>query len=385
MSYQPVESTAPRNRANRYAHIDAMRAVAVLLVVVGHAGLGEIVPGGSGVTIFFAISGFIITYLVLREHDRTGHFRIGRFYFRRAMKLFPPLLLIIIIPTLVFAAFNPIDWRAVLAQIGFVFNWYKVVGGADVLPGSGVVWSLAIEEQFYLAFAVLWLALSRFRRYHQWLIVASVVAISYSTLSRLIITLHDAADAAARIYYSTDTRLDSIAWGVLTATLLHLWNARGSRTTRAVRVLSGPSTIYVALALFVLSLIIRDEVFRDTFRFTLQSIAACLIIVFGLLPGSGATRRSIFWVSTLPVISGLGLASYSIYLVHLPLMSLLFPFTQDWPRTLSVSLLSALGVAAGYAIYRVVEIPVLRARGALEARYFNRTVVGQKETPDQRG
>src|SRR3954469_19419128 len=89
----------PLNSANRFAHIDAMRAVAVGLVVVAHAGLDRVVPGGSGVTIFFSISGFIITYLVLRERDSAGGFAVGHFYLRRALKLGPPLVVIVFIPT----------------------------------------------------------------------------------------------------------------------------------------------------------------------------------------------------------------------------------------------------------------------------------------------
>ncbi len=90
-----------KNTAGRFAHIDAMRAFAVLLVVVAHAGAGLIVPGGSGVTIFFAISGLIITLLVLREQYKTGGFAIGGFFFRRAAKILPPLIVVVLVPSLV--------------------------------------------------------------------------------------------------------------------------------------------------------------------------------------------------------------------------------------------------------------------------------------------
>ncbi|MGF0263595.1 acyltransferase family protein [Rhodococcus ruber] len=79
----------------RFAHIDAMRAAAVILVVLAHGGLGDVIPGGSGVTVFFTISGFIITFLVLRERDKTSAFAIGPFYYRRVLKIVPPLLIAI--------------------------------------------------------------------------------------------------------------------------------------------------------------------------------------------------------------------------------------------------------------------------------------------------
>src|ERR1700722_3081685 len=98
------------SNANRYAHIDAMRALAVMLVVFAHAGLSKIIPGGSGVTIFFSISGFIITYLLLREKDATGGFEIRGFYLRRGLKIGPPLIVCVIIPTLILATVREINW-----------------------------------------------------------------------------------------------------------------------------------------------------------------------------------------------------------------------------------------------------------------------------------
>ena len=145
------------NSDNRYAHIDAMRALAVMIVVVAHAGLGRTVPGGSGVTIFFTISGFIISYLLLRENDATGGFGIRAFYVRRLLKIGPPLLIAVLIPTLILALFKTINWSPFVGIVFFYFNWFKVAGGDAPLPGSGVVWSLSIEEQFYLGFALIWL------------------------------------------------------------------------------------------------------------------------------------------------------------------------------------------------------------------------------------
>lgn len=362
---QRHSADAPRNRANRYAHIDALRAAAILLVVVAHAGLGSIIPGGSGVTIFFAISGFIITFLVLRERDNSGGFRIGRFYFRRAMKIFPPLLVLLILPTLVYAAFVPIDWIAFIAQIGFAFNWYKVNGGGDVLPGSGVVWSLAIEEQFYLVFALLWIVLYRVRWYHTALSAIAAVAIVYSTGMRIWLT-SSGADVSDRIYYSTDTRLDSIAWGVLTAVLLHRWMRGGEKPTTTSRMLSANFVPVLALSVFLCSLVIRDEWFRDTFRFTLQSLATCLLIVYGLLPGEGRFRQFFYRVSSLGVVGAIGLASYSIYLIHLPLMIAFLPVTENWPTTLRILTLGTLSVVCGYIAYRLVEVPALRLRKRAE-------------------
>ena len=148
---------------SRFQHIDAMRAFAVALVVFSHAGL-TFVPGGSGVTVFFCISGFWITYTMLRERERTGGFDWGGFYFRRAVKLAPPLVLIIVIPTLIYSLFHRIDWLDFLGQVFFFFNWRYTDSEVLVMPGSVVTWSLSIEEQFYLVIALVWLAAVRWRR-----------------------------------------------------------------------------------------------------------------------------------------------------------------------------------------------------------------------------
>ena len=148
----------------QFAHLDAMRAAAVMLVVLAHAGL-EVVPGGSGVTIFFVISGFIITHLVLKEHRRTGGFDIAGFYRRRALKLAPPLLVALVLPTALYAwLVRPVSLGDFLGQVFFFFNWRYTDSQVDVLPGSIVVWSLSIEEQFYVAFALIWLLLVGRRR-----------------------------------------------------------------------------------------------------------------------------------------------------------------------------------------------------------------------------
>ena len=164
--------TPAENRARRYAHIDAMRAFAVMIVVVAHAGLGHIIPGGSGVTIFFTISGFIITLLVLRERDREGTFSVRRFYFRRAAKIFPPFIIAVVVPSAIWAVWHPDVWMGLLTQLLFVFNWAKPF--VHVLPGTEVVWSLSIEEQFYIVFALVWILLAR-RRY--WRPVLSALAL----------------------------------------------------------------------------------------------------------------------------------------------------------------------------------------------------------------
>ena len=121
-----MQVTRLQSSVNRYQHVDALRAFAVMLVVVAHAGLGSVVPGGSGVTIFFAISGFIITYLLMREFEKTGTFAIGFFYGRRCLKILPPLFFIVVLPTVIYSFFQQLDWFAFGGQVFFFYNWILV-------------------------------------------------------------------------------------------------------------------------------------------------------------------------------------------------------------------------------------------------------------------
>ncbi|WP_342659730.1 O-acetyltransferase OatA [Rhodococcus ruber] len=350
----------------RFAHIDAMRAAAVILVVLAHGGLGDVIPGGSGVTVFFTISGFIITFLVLRERDKTSAFAIGPFYYRRVLKIVPPLLIAIVVPTLVYALWNPVDWRAFAGQLFFYYNWYKAAGGAEVLPGTGVVWSLSIEEQFYIVFALLWLVFVRSRFWRPLLVATAVIAVAGSTSARILLAI--GGSSSSRIYYGSDTRLDGIAWGVLVAVAYHSWVTDGERETKVTRLLASPVSLISALLLYLVSVAIRDDTFRDTARYSVQSLCAALVIVYGFMCGRGRVGKLFDRVVSNRFVALIGLASYSIYLVHLVLMLGSRSFTDTWPEGIALPVLVVVGVGAGILVYQFVEVPVLRWRKMREAR-----------------
>jgi len=346
---------------NRYAHIDAMRAIAVMLVVVAHAGLGGIVPGGSGVTIFFSISGFIITYLLLRENDATGGFGVRAFYVRRLMKIGPPLLVCVLIPTIILGFFESVDWSTVVSIVFFYFNWLSVSGVDAPLPGSGVVWSLSIEEQFYLGFALLWLCLVRSRSKIRLLALLAGTAVVYSNVAR--ITLASSPDIHEnRIYFGSDTRLDGIALGILTAIAFHHALSEPGWVRRVVVLCSRNAALFAALSLYLFSLAVRDEWFRSTFRFTFQAVAACIVILYGFGDNPSAVRTVFNAVTRLRQVQFLGLASYSIYLIHLTAMYYSGHLFSTLPHPVAVVLLIAVGTGAGMLVYLSVERPVQRYR-----------------------
>ena len=364
-SVSAAEATVPVNQANRLAHIDALRAGAVMLVVAMHAGL-TFLPGDGGVTAFFAISGFIITHILLRERETTGRFSIGRFYWRRAWKIAPPFLVITLLPTLLYATSHEISWSGVLAQIFFTYNWQLIVdppSAEAVLPGSEVLWSLAVEEQFYIVFAVVWLFAVRARHWRRTVTGLAAAAVVYSVAVRCILAL-DGGDTV-HVLRGTDARMEAIAWGILAAVAFQSWQEGRLRWLGGL----GRSFVpVVAVAAFFAGSAIRTPWAEPALRPTVHALAATAIILYGLLAADGAGRRWFHRLVELRVVQVIGLASYSIYLVHHVLDHGLESAVDGLPSAVRAAVLIVAGAATGVAAYFLVERPALAARRALESR-----------------
>lgn len=349
-----------------------MRAGAVMLVVLSHAGLTA-VPGGSGVTIFFVISGFIITHLLLRELEKTNSFDIRGFYLRRALKIFPPLLVIVILPSLIYGLFKSLNWVDVAGQLLFFFNWMYIDSDVSVLPGTIVVWSLSIEEQFYLAVAFFWFLMVRGHRPVMGLRVLAWANIVYSVLARAV--LYFSGATSDRIYFGTDTRSEAIAIGVLVALWFRSRRLRSHESAgahadiaRRKEFLGKDAILWSALALYLASLVIRDELFRETLRYSMQAVAAALVIMWGLVGADGPLGRSLNRIMKLQLVQLLGLASYSIYLVHLIVIRALEPVTTGLPEPVTVVLGVILGTGVGILAWWGIEEPVVRWRQRQKAK-----------------
>lgn len=369
LAYERLSSTAssgvthPR-RPSRYAHVDALRALAVLIVVFSHAGLGSFIPGSSGVTIFFVISGFVITTVLLRERKNTGGFSPSRFYMRRLFKLMPPFVLIIVLPTLVYSLFRTIDWHLFLSQVFFGFNFFYMNGVEQgVLPGSGIVWSLAIEEQFYIVFALYWLMAAKKPNYRRYLLVLS--AIICSTSLALRVAYFTQGTDSIRFLYGTDTRADSIAIGVLAAIVFAERESGQRWVGRVSRPLASNWSLLAVVCLFGLSVAFRSDFYKDTLRFTVESSATAVLILYGLLRSSGAVRACLGSISNLRIVQVIGLSSYSIYLIHLIVFNALADGVGQWPLLYRVALLVTAGVLPGILVWRLIEEPALHLRRKL--------------------
>ena len=345
--------------ASRSFHVpslDGMRAVAFAIVFAAHSGLDRIVPGGFGVTVFFFLSGYLITTLLRIEHDQRGTVSMRQFYLRRAFRILPPFYLVLAMAIaaagtgLLRGGFGD---RAVVSQAFHLANYWIVRHGYDGLPsGTGVYWSLAVEEHFYLVFPWLYLALRRFvaSRGTQAAILWVLCAVVLAWRCVLVYAMHAAPD---RTYVATDTRIDSILFGCALGIYENPMLDRASRISdRAWKRILVP----IAIAILLASFLFRDPAFRETFRYSLQGIALYPIFVTAVrFPEWGVFRI----LNTRAAAFG-GVLSYVLYLVHhVVLDALAAPIHHAVLRSALALLVS---IALAWSIHHLVEEPCAQLR-----------------------
>ena len=355
-----MSSRAANGPALHIPSLDGIRAIAFTLVFVAHAGLEKLVPGGLGVTIFFFLSGYLITTLLRIEHDASGSISLRQFYLRRVFRILPPFYLVLML-AVVAASLGIVaggfSTRAVAAQVCHLANYWSVRHGGEGQPaGTGVYWSLAVEEHFYLLFPCLYLVVRRHvaSGFNQALVLWGLCAAVLVWRCVLVFAMNAPPD---RTYLATDTRIDSILFGCALA----LWGNP---------VLDGPSRLSDrswkhglmpgGFALILVSLLFRDPRFRETFRYSLQGIALYpLFIVAMRFPRWGLVR-----VLNTPVLAFVGVLSYSLYLVHHVVLSALDGVLASHGALRAIAAL-AISTAIAWLIHVGVEKPATRIRKSL--------------------
>ena len=342
--------------------LNGLRCLSIMIVILGHFFLGEYSGISSlGVYIFFVISGFLITRLLLAEAKETGDVRIGAFYYRRFLRLFPVLIVYMIV-VVIFAAMHaiptpPIEIASVfLYFVNYLKSYYELGGSQHVLP-IGVLWSLSVEEHFYLI-APIFIAMVRASPGK--VMAFAIAMIVLPLLIRIGYVLHwPEWSNTNRIYMASETRFDSIAFGVFLAALCELRPEGGLR-----RAISSPQALVAGVALLALSTIIRDDFFRDTFRYSMRSIGALLIvapIVFS--PRLGWLQA----IANAPLADWIGRLSYSLYVWHGAAWFFLVNMGMSESVVTSFTEL-AVTFALAVASYYLIEMPVLRWRSRSAAR-----------------
>jgi peptidoglycan/LPS O-acetylase OafA/YrhL len=348
---------APENPAV-IPSLDGIRAIAVGIVFLAHTGLEHLVPGGLGVTIFFVLSGFLITTLMRLEYAADGGISFRGFYLRRVLRLMPPLVVVVVLAALlsqlgwVDGAFSAGGLASVLLYLG---NYFVIAHDFDGLPhGLGVMWSLAVEEHYYLFYPPIALVLLRIARVR---ISAAVLAGMCAAVLgwRVFLSLNGFTEHY--ISMATDTRIDAILAGCLMALLCNPQLDARPAPNR----LRDLAIIGACLAVLAVTLLYRNEFFRLTLRYTLQAAAIAPLLYLAVANAHALPFR---WLNAAPLVY-IGKVSYTIYLCHHLLLLLIQKQWPDLPWIGVATLGIAMTLAIAEPMRRFVEDPCARLRKRL--------------------
>lgn len=345
--------------------LDGMRAIAFFLVFIAHAQPFKVLPGGFGVTVFFFLSGYLITSLLRDEARKTGTISLKGFYLRRVLRIFPPCYLTVILVSLLAAAgllYNRESYASLISAFLYFSNYWNILGCGNLPAGLGILWSLAVEEHYYLLFPLLYAWFVRGsvdrRRQAGMLIAFCLVALAWRCYRSFV--MHSSWE---NIYEGTDTRFDSILAGcVLAIAASPRLGDRVQWVTRHAGALAWGGAI-----LIVLCFAYRNPRFRDTIRYTLLEIGLMPIFFLVALPRRNFLVRCLEW----RVLRHLGQLSYSMYLIHHTLFHHFYHYYR--PSLLLASGILMLTVTYAQAMRTFVELPIQRIR----SRWMRRPVVVQ--------
>ena len=361
--------------------LDGVRAVAVLAVLLYHGQVGWARGGFVGVDIFFVLSGFLITGLLLAEWRHWGSLDLRRFWLRRARRLLPALLLVLVAVSLGAAAFaSPAERGALrgdaLATLGYVANWRFVLSNQSYFAQYDEpsplrhMWSLGIEEQFYLLFPLLLLALLTLGLRRRGLAV--VLGLGAVTSAALAVALYTPGADPSRIYYGTDTRLEALLVGAVAAVL-----ARERVRTRPAAYLSmagrdvplpgrGSIGLFALAGLAAVVIAARDNAgWLYEGGFLVVAVLAVLVVV-AAADDRSTTARLLSWEP----LRRVGLISYGLYLWHWPVYVALTPDRVGVTGPALLALRLAVTGLLAVGSYVLVERPI-RA-GVLGRRWSGR-------------
>src|SRR4051794_16820585 len=383
--------TAPTSHAPRLRYIpalDGLRAVAVVAVLLYHADQKWIPGGFLGVDVFFVISGYLITCLLLSDWQQHGGVGLKRFWYRRARRLLPALFTMLFVVSIYAIVFLPdaLDQLRgeVIAALAYVENWFLVFRNLSYFQNIGRqpllqhLWSLAVEEQFYLLWPlILVLVLTVWGKSRRALLVGVLIGVAVSTIE-MVILYHPYSDPS-RVYYGTDTRVAALLLGAALSFVWAPWRLTGKPGRNAatlfdvVAVASGIALIWMFLNV--------GEFDPDLYRggFLVVAAVSALLIAATVHPASRWVPRLL----SLDVFLWIGVRSYGIYLWHWPIYMVTRPHS-DIPLT-GIPLLVlrlALTLVAAALSYRFVEEPI--RHGALE-RWWDRFRSSSGEAPGRLG
>ncbi len=382
-SSQPPQLLAASH--DRWPALDGLRGLAILAVMGLHTS-PAILPGGFlGVDLFFVLSGFLITYLLVREREKFGSIRLGHFYLRRLLRLSPALWFLLIVVGLGTAILGTrheltVFRRTLPSLLFYFYNWRLALPPCPEVPRFVEhLWSLAIEDQFYLVWPVLLAGLLALRVRRRWVLALVLIAIVGAAFLRIAIApLPGAANGPVvirRLYVGTDSRADSLFAGCFVG-LLAGWGL-GPKTTRglaALRFAAWPAAGLLLFHFLACSMDPGTKMHRYLYfrgGFTIMAASAALLIA--ALIWSPPARMARFLETH--ALRWVGAVSYGAYLWNIPVVLALM--LRHWPGPVArnITLLSWVGsltLGALFALLRGGAVPPAKAALGTQANRAGR-------------
>src|SRR3954451_3919195 len=350
--------------------LDGLRAISVVAVVLYHAGFSWMHGGFLGVEVFFVVSGFLITSLLLEEREGTGGVRLKQFWLRRARRLLPALFAVLLAVGVWMALFGTSQQqsdmhRDLLPGLFYFANWGQIFGGAQYFGNFSPLrhlWSLAVEEQWYLLWPLAFVGLTRGNRRNtqigRWILsaAAAVMVLTWWLASPSALT----SDRINFLYLSTLTRSSGLLLGAVAAFVWRPWRAKTGVASSGGVILNVVG--FAATGGLIYAFLNVHPTDRSLFRWQLALVSILsLVVVATVVHPAARAARSFFG---LPGLVALGKRSYGVYLWSWPIMVLCGAYVGSWSRFIAA--MSITIVVAEFS-YVYIETPI--RKGAL-GRWF---------------
>jgi len=356
---------APEYEAARIPGLDGLRGVAILCVLAVHTTPPVLESGFFGVDIFFVLSGFLITTLLLREMDRTGTIDLRQFYLRRAARILPAMGAVIVAVS-IYALLaererlHEIGREAVAAMLFYV-NWVHVFSAR--VTELRHLWSLSIEEQFYLVWPGVLLACMSLRRSSQVLGAILAAGVIGPEIGRALLW---PGSLENNLYFRTELRVDALSWGALAA-----WAGARSYVLRAFIEKWSSIAVFPALAVILLHPILLTNPWSHYYlfygAFALVAVSSAIVIACVAF----APPRAVVAALEFAPLKWIGVISYGLYLWHWPVFLLIERHVM-LPILAKNILVVSLSIAISALSFYFWERPFLRLKRHFQPRLKNR-------------